>query len=176
MKRWHIVLFAVPLVGLLVFAMPAAGQGGADRPFNATLTGAATYAWPGAYPSSCTVVTTVTDATGQATHMGRVVFAASHCPAEPAYVIDGRLTITAANGDTLSGQYDYDPASTSPSIAGAWTGGTGRFAGASGAAVLTFKVVPQFVAGCNPSPNPSACFDFFVPWPWSATIIGTISY
>lgn len=176
MKRWHIVLFAVPLVGLLVFAMPAAGQQGADRPFKVTVTGPVHYEWPGAYPSNCTIVTTVSEATGQATHMGRVAYTSSHCPAEPAYVIDGRLTITAANGDTLSGQYDYDPASTSPSIAVAWTGGTGRFAGASGAAVLTYKVVPQFIAGCNPSPDPFPCFDFSVPWPWSATIIGTISY
>jgi hypothetical protein len=41
---------------------------------------------------------------------------------------------------------------------------------------MTYKVVQQFKPGCNPVPNPFPCFDFSVPWPWSATLEGTISY
>src|SRR5512144_2291228 len=119
MRISRIVLLSVALITLLV-PVASYGQDGVDRPFRAVFTGSATWSWPGTWPSHCTIVTTVTDATGQATHLGSVVVSASHCPAEPAYVIDGRMTITAANGDTLTGQYDYDPQSTSQSVAVAW--------------------------------------------------------
>jgi hypothetical protein len=176
MARWHKLLIAAVLLGLAIVPIAASGQSGTDRPFKATLTGSATWAWPGVSPSDCTIATTLTDAKGEATHLGTVVVSMSHCPGEPAYVNDGRITITAANGDVLEGRYDYDPTSTSRSIPVSFTGGTGRFAQASGVAVLDFVVVQQFIPGCNPVPNPFPCFDFSIPWPWSATIAGTISY
>jgi hypothetical protein len=174
MRGWPRFLFAAALITLVVPA--ASGQQGADRPFKATLTGSSLWGFPGVSPSDCTIATILTDSTGQATHLGRVVATWSSCPAEPAYVIDGRLTITAKNGDMLFGRYDYDPTSASYSFPISWTGGTGRFAQASGSVVGVFKVVPQFFPGCIPDPDPFPCFDFSVPWPWSGTITGTITY
>ena len=176
MKGWPRFLFAAALITLLVVPMAASGQEGTDRPFKAWLTGSAHWDSPGVSPSNCTIVTTLTDSMGQATHLGRVVASWSHCPAEPEYVTDGRLTITAKNGDMLSGRYDYDPTSGSNSFSVSWTGGTGRFAQASGSVVLAYTVIPQFIPGCNPEPDPFPCFDFSVPWQWSATATGTITY
>lgn len=176
MKCWPKLLFAAALITLLVVPMAASGPEGIDRPFKARLAGSVHWDYPGVSPSNCTLVTSLTDSVGQATHLGRVVASWSHCPAEPAYVIDGRLTMIAANGDMLFGRYDYDPTSVSSSIPITWTGGTGRFAEASGSVISTFKVVQQFIPGCNPDPDPFPCFDFSVPWPWSATLTGTITY
>lgn len=50
-----------------------------------------------------------------------------------------------ANGDILYGVYDYDPNSDSNSIPVTLTGGTGRFADASGAAVVTYRVRQRLV-------------------------------
>jgi hypothetical protein len=85
------------------------------------------------------------------------------------------MVLTAANGDELYGTYDYVPGPPTP-IPVTWTGGTGRFEGVSGSALMTWRVVQQFIPGCNPVPNPFPCYDFFVPWPWTATLEGTISY
>jgi hypothetical protein len=192
MRRWSRCFFAVVLVGLLVVPMPTAGQQGDERrgcrpngehgqpvthvPFKAALTGAAHWEFPGASASNCTVATTVTEAKGQATHLGRIVAFWTHCPAEPDNVLDGWVTITAANGDTIIGRYDYDPSSPILSFPISWTGGTGRFADASGSVVGTFAVTPQFIRGCVPDPDPFPCYDFSVPWPWSGTLKGTIAY
>lgn len=161
----------------ILLALPVAASAQAvDRPFKATFEGAATWDWPGVHPSGCTIVTTVTNAVGQATHLGRTVLYSSHCPAEPLYVVDGRMTLVASNGDKLFGRYDYDPTSTSHAIALAVTGGTGRFAKATGTLVGEFTVIPQLVPGCNPVPDPFPCFDFSVPWPWYQIVTGTIRY
>ena len=162
------ILFAVSVV--------SAAEGGSERPFRATLAGSASWEFPGFWPSGCTEVTTLSNAAGQATHMGLIEYSSSHCPMEPDYVNDGMFTIIAANGDELYGTYNYDPNSESNEILVTLNGGTGRFVDASGAAVLTYDVIPQFIPGCNPAPDPFACFDFSVPWPWFATLTGTISY
>jgi hypothetical protein len=171
-----VVMGVILLFSVFVTSGASAAKGGSDRPFKATLAGPARWEWPGDWPSGCTLVTTLTDAAGQATHMGPIAYSSSHCPAEPDYENDGIFTIVADNGDKLYGIYNYDPASESNDIPVTFNGGTGRFVGASGAAVLTYDVIPQFTEGCNPEPDPFACFDFFVPWPWWATLTGTISY
>lgn len=176
MKAWRILWFAAALVTLLVVPTASFAQEATDRPFQAVLTGAAHWGFPGVSESNCSVATTFTEATGQVTHLGRVETSWSHCPGEPAYVLDGRGTFIAANGDMLFGKYDYDPTSKNPTIAITWTGGTGRFARASGSVVSTYTVVQQFIPGCDPVPDPFPCFDFSVPWPWSATLTGTITY
>jgi hypothetical protein len=175
MRGWLKLVFVAAFTILLVAPISAYGQDGTDRPFKARMAGTVTFEWPGEWPSGCAMVTTVTHATGQATHLGLAVATASHCPAQPTYANDGRLTLTAANGDMLYGTYDYVPGPAAPTPV-TWTGGTGRFAGASGSAFMDWKVVQQFIPGCNPDPTPSACFDFSVPWPWSATMTGTVSY
>jgi len=181
MKRKMIVSLAVVITVILLFSpfiIPAvtAAEGGTDLPFKATVTGAAHWEFPGSTPSNCTVVTTLTEATGQATHMGQIELSASHCPAEPEIVNDGRITFIGANGDKLYGTYNYDPMSESQDIPVTLNGGTGLFADATGTANMAYDVVPQFIEGCNLEPDPFVCMDFSVPWPWSATFTGTISY
>jgi len=167
---------AILLLALFVVALASTAKAGSDRPFKANLAGAAYWEFPGTSPSNCTVVTTLSDISGQATHMGQVETFWSHCPAEPDYVNDGRIRIVAANGDELYGTYDYDPNDESNEIPITLNGGTGAFADASGAIVATYEVVPQFIPGCDPEPDPFPCFDFSVPWPWTGTMTGTISY
>lgn len=171
-----VVLAVILLSGLFLLRMATAAEGGTDLPFKATLTGSASWEFPGSTPSNCTVATTFTQATGQATHMGQIEAFWTHCPADPQIIIDGRLKLIAANGDELYGTYDYDAAGESNEIPITLNGGTGLFADASGAVIASFEAIPQFIPGCNPDPDPFPCFDFSIPWPWSATITGTISY
>ncbi|SCX46541.1 hypothetical protein [Nitrosospira sp. Nsp1] len=86
-----------------------------------------------------------TTGTGKSTHMGKVSIAASDCitPMGNHYAFIGKLTITAANGDKLSGDYSGSliPTDTAPaySFSNATfqiTGGTGRFSKASGSVEL----------------------------------------
>jgi len=172
--RWLIVTVAAALIAMMSLPAAAAGQRGADRPFNATLAGHVYFEWPGVSPSDCTIVTTNTEATGSATHMGRVEASWSHCPAEVDYVGDGRLVLIAANGDELYGLYDYYEVEGAPFLSPiALDGGTGRFAAASGEVEADFVAVPVLKDGCN-DPGNFDCFDFTVPWPWWATVRGTI--
>ena len=86
-----------------------------------------------------------TTGTGKSTHMGKISIAASDCitPVDNHYTFIGKLTITAANGDKLSGEYSGSlvPTDTVPiySFSNATfqiTGGTGRFLKASGSVEL----------------------------------------
>jgi hypothetical protein len=176
MRGWLRFVLVATVTIVLVAPMAAYGQQGTERPMKAKFIGTASWEWPGEWPSDCMIATTVTRATGQATHMGLTVLLSTHCPAQPTYLDDGRITLTAADGDMLYGTYDYNPAPGAQYPTITFAGGTGRFAGASGSATMTYKVVQQFIPGCNPVPNPFPCFDFSVPWPWSATLEGTISY
>jgi hypothetical protein len=69
---------------------------------------------------------------GEGTHLGRFHGVSSHCAQGPTYG-DGMVSITSANGDRLDGTYHGGT-----SVAGAlhdtvvFTGGTGRFDGATG--------------------------------------------
>ncbi|NJD59570.1 MAG: hypothetical protein C3F13_19205 [Anaerolineales bacterium] len=170
-----VVIAVVLLLSLVAVAIASAAIGGTDRPFKATLAGAARWEFPGSTASGCTVVTTLTEATGEGTHMGQIEAFFTHCPAEPDIVIDGRLKLIAANGNELYGSYDYDPASESNNFPITLNGGTGAFADASGTIVLTYEVIPQFIPGCTPEGS-FDCMDFTLAWPWSATMDGTISH
>lgn len=174
MRRWLVPLVLAALVALL--AMPAAAAShGTERPFKGSFAGEIRWEWPGSFPSGCTIATTVTEGSGVATHLGKVGLAASHCPAEPEYVSDGRATFVAANGDELNGAYDYDPLSEGNQITFYFTGGTGRFADASGSAVWTYYIVPVLIEGCD-DPENFDCLDLTVPWQWWSTLVGTVSY
>ena len=91
--------------------------------------------------ASCPVLVGTTTASGHASHMGAVSGISTDCaaPYGNTFVFNnGKLTLTAANGDELHGNYSgsLSPTATPPinSIAGSYqvTGGTGRFSGASG--------------------------------------------
>lgn len=84
---------------------------------------------------------------GHALHLGRIKVQQSHCidltSPDPLAFTDGVFTLTAANGDTVTGTYGgrLQPTVTPDLfyIDGTFviTGGTGRFAGASGGGAAT---------------------------------------
>jgi len=104
------------------------------------------------------VLTVTLSGTGEGEHFGRLTFDATELidfrqfgdPAFPnarAVVTDGQFTITAANGDTLTGMYDGvglpDPARpgfVNGTALARLTGGTGRFRCASGFAPFTLDI------------------------------------
>jgi hypothetical protein len=177
MKRRRMLVIAAALVSLLLVSAASAGQGGTERPFQTTLVGSIHWESPGVSPSHCTVVTTVSEGTGQATHLGRVTVAWSHCPEEPDYIVDGRFTLRAANGDYLYGEYDYQPGSAevNPLII---TGGTGRFSDATGTLLVTPWAIPVFwpMPPCDPNTDPMGCVNVTVPWQAGWSITGSIGY
>lgn len=173
MTRWPKVFLSATLVTMLAVPLAGSGHKGKDLPIRAIFVGAATWQFPGTTPSNCTVATTVTSAVGHVPYLGHVAVSSTHCPAEAGYVIDGKMTITTADGAKLFGEYDYDPASTSHDIPITITGGTGRFWGATGTVVMTFTVTQQFKRGCA-DPIPFNCMDFTVPWPWTSVATGTV--
>ena len=82
---------------------------------------------------------------GKSTHMGKVSLKAIDCitPMEDHFIFEGTFTLTATNGDTVTGGYKgaFVPADDQSrySLSGAKfeiTGGTGRFRGAKGIAEL----------------------------------------
>ena len=174
-RRWLIVTIVAALIALMSLPAASAASGGTHRPFRAALAGEVTFEFPGVSPSDCTIVTTKTHAMGNATHMGLVESYWSHCPAEVDYVGDGRMILIAANGDELYGFYDYFELAGAPVLTAiALDGGTGRFADATGEITADFVAVPQFIDGCG-DPTSIDCLDFTVPWPWWATLAGSIS-
>lgn len=174
MRRVWVLIFATALIALLLAPMASAGKGGTDRPFTASFVGQATFTFPDSCPSSgCDEFTSVADATGPASHLGWASYHSTHHPYDFTNPLDGAVTITAANGDTLFGVYDYDLFSESPGVLVTFVGGTGRFADATGTAILTYDTTPQFQ---EPPCRFDYCLNPYVPWPWSATLTGTISY
>ncbi len=86
----------------------------------------------------CPVLTVEIHGTGNATHLGRLTDDQSHCAAPPSLAFtDGQFAFTAANGDRLQAHVLRDFVPLDPplfTIDGHFTitGGTGRFAGATG--------------------------------------------
>jgi hypothetical protein len=76
--------------------------------------------------------------TGIGTHLGRLTTDQSHCATATSLAFTGgEFTLTAANGDQLQGTYSgvfepLEPPLFSVDGAFTFTGGTGRFAGATG--------------------------------------------
>ena len=174
MRRTLILLVAAAaLASLLLVPAASAQRGGTDRPFHTTLVGSIHFEFDAVSPSNCAGVTTLSEGTGEATHLGRVTVAWSHCPTEPEYIMDGRMILTAANGDQLYGLYDHDNLS-----AVTVTGGTGRFSGATGSLVNDIVVVPVFwpMPPCDPNTDPMGCVNVTVPWQAGWSISGTLSY
>jgi hypothetical protein len=97
---------------------------------------------------------TVLEGGGTATHVGRYTIVNSHCvdPVSGA-LTDGRFSKTAANGDQLFGTYAGNSSVIqAPAPIGifavhgtlTYTGGTGRFAGVTGSAILEGTLTADF--------------------------------
>jgi hypothetical protein len=165
---------AVLLAALAAFAVAsaAADTGGTDRPFTATMAGAA-WAVP---DSSCLTypyspgVRTHSEASGVASHLGLVSMTGSHCPLLDGRSVGGQMTLVAANGDELYMTFEgvSDPVGLPPpgtvitfTSDNVIVGGTGRFANATGEVHETVLVT---FTGLG------------TPWPFTRTSYGTLSY
>jgi hypothetical protein len=124
------------MLGLMLACFVASASAGQrDRPFKGQLSGTITFS-PGAPDPPFLWVTT--NAVGQVSHMGRTVMWSQHAAANE---FGGVMALTAANGDRVDCVYT-GVGNIPPDIAiGEWytvssdttiTGGTGRFAHASG--------------------------------------------
>ncbi|HSG87076.1 MAG TPA: hypothetical protein VLA23_12130 [Candidatus Limnocylindrales bacterium] len=136
----------IGVVTILAFAAgPVVASGDQDRPFKATLWGDDVTFNPEIPAGRCVEMAGVADAlstfkvSGYATHLGWVEAVAEHCSDfDTGTYGDGRLTIIAANGDTLKGTYTNGESTAPPPVTGFRDdfafidGGTGRFAFASG--------------------------------------------
>jgi hypothetical protein len=119
-------------------------QGG-ERPFTGRAAGHASFDLTN--PRGCAAgFTTVTDAGGTATHLGLTSFHSEHC-VTPTGGIEGSVVLSAANGDEVHGT--YTGTSTAPGEIGepiyatahiVISGGTGRFANATGQAALAATI------------------------------------
>ena len=137
--------------------------GGTNRPLKGRLSG--TVIFEVDWSDLDCPVTTVTEAGGKMTHLGRVSSHWTHCApvTQPVYT-NGHVVFTAANGDQLVGEY-------SDELAPPWTihvvGGTGRFADASG----TISLV-EFDASGEWDENGMP----ISPWSFWGVLKGAISY
>lgn len=156
------------MVACVLSVAAVGGQGrlsaSGSVPFSATLTG---HANPTPTADPC-VLSNTEGGSGTAVHMGAIAWASSEtvnfCSNPDGADVTGQFTFTAANGDELTGTYvtlaHPDFAAGIITFSGEWTitGGTGRFAGASGSGTLSGEgsLAPPFEV--------------------SATFLGRISY
>jgi hypothetical protein len=99
-------------------------------PFEASDSGSATVVG-----GSGSVVQTVDIGSGHGTHLGRYELVGSETvDLASGAITNGHFTITAANGDTITGTYSGEALAglTGYLVSGPITGGTGRFGGATG--------------------------------------------
>jgi hypothetical protein len=133
----------VILLGILASLLaPAAARAASETPFRAELTGQAVFT-PTSTPG---VLANTVTGEGLASHLGRVEVSITEIiDLRSGAVVqrDGRMTMTAANGDAL--HWSYSGAGTAPDAVGnvtfsgtyTVTGGSGRFADATGGGTYT---------------------------------------
>jgi len=167
LKRYGTLFLVLALFVLVAAPAAVAGPNGTERPFKAQLHGEVIFSFGDADCQGYTpvAVETQTEASGNASHLGKVVTSWRHCPKMDDGYDNGRFTATAANGDELIGFYSDDGVG---SIVIDEFEGTGRFENAQGRIEVFYEVTPMF--------DENGEMDFFVPWPWKATLTGTISY
>lgn len=154
MRKLSILAIAV----LLLLPVPAAADGGGGHLYFGFATGEVTFDFTN--PKGCeSGFTTVTDTSGWALRTGRTDMDSTHCVVpygDPednlATVHSADIVFTARNGDLITGTYEvaidpFMPAAIGDRIVAegmvTFSGGTGRFAEASGSAririVITFE-------------------------------------
>jgi hypothetical protein len=160
--RGRTLLILVSLLALAVLAPGAAvaKRGGTDRPAKATSSGTTTV----------NVATTPFQASGVGTarvsHLGKSTYSSTYTvtlTGGNTFTVAGNQTVVAANGDmlfqsftgsgTFSGTFGIDQ-TTETSVVWTVTGGTGRFADASGS--LTGTAFTETLSGATASQTTTA--------------------
>ena len=131
----------VALTVALLFSLAGPVAAGDQVPFKGSLAGTVTVT-----PLNPPIALVVIEATGDATHLGRFTLVVPHVVNQALLVGAGTYEFTAANGDTVTADFTgtatlLAPAVLSTAESGVITGGTGRFAGATG----TFTAERTFV-------------------------------
>ena len=160
MRRAGVVLAAVAAVAS-VLAGPSQASEHQLRGFNGHAAGSASFV-PDA---ACTTLAlrTVSTATGASSQLGPVTMSSAHCSGNH---IDGTMTLTGRDGTVVLHYVGdctpYQPGVTMRvecAISFTVTGGTGRYAGATGSGDMHAVVIPQ--AGTTPWP---------ATWTWKGRI------
>lgn len=134
----------VSLIAVLALAFISAGPAAAGDqvPFRGRLAGTVTVT-----PLNPPVASVLIEATGNATLLGRYTLEVPHLVNQATRTATGAYVFTAANGDTLTADFAGQATLVSPGVlrtveTATITGGTGRFAGATGSftAERTFHV------------------------------------
>jgi hypothetical protein len=121
-------------LSLFLFALLCAGTALAGElvPFRGVWQGSTV----SATPISPNVVLVVASGTGNATQLGSFEMTSPHYTYLDTFIVEGTQDFTGANGDTLNasftGQLFPGPGYLEGTLAAVITGGTGRFAGATG--------------------------------------------
>jgi hypothetical protein len=124
---------AALIAGALLVSLAGPVSAGDQVPFKGTLAGTATIT-----PLGGPVVAVEIDATGTATYLGRFTLEAPHTVNQATLTAVGTYTLTAANGDTITADLAGTARMVEPpnviaiTETATVTGGTGRFADASG--------------------------------------------
>ena len=134
MPKWRISIVVLALIiGQAALANLAFGAD--EVPFKGSDQGG--FQLPGACPGG-NLERVVINGTGHATQLGAYAYAATECFDPVSGAFSGSSTLTAANGDALTGTYEGQVSVTADPNVIAYeeelevTGGTGRFAGATG--------------------------------------------
>ncbi|NJD28593.1 MAG: hypothetical protein FIA92_09885 [Chloroflexi bacterium] len=146
-------IVVLTVAGLMVVAatVPAAAAQSTTRPFSGSLVGGAAQVPDAGCPFG---VRTEVWGIGQVTHLGRTSMTASHCTQFLGAPETGVQTFVAANGDRLEMSYVLTSDPYVP-VEGAVltlhgqtvvTGGTGRFAQASGEFIVNSRAILHFTA------------------------------
>jgi hypothetical protein len=121
------------IAAALLVSLAGPVSAGEQIPFKGTLSGTAVVT-----PLNPPIVAVRIDATGTATHLGRFTLDAPHVVNAATLVGVGTYLITAANGDTITADLAGTAVMVEPpnviaiTETATVTGGTGRFAGATG--------------------------------------------
>ena len=170
------VVAAIVLGAATLTPLASATQGGSpkQRPFKGFVKGFVTIQFAPGFPlvrdtfgGRCSVPSdwiAVWSGRGEATHMGVVNAFGSDCDRVDLLtgnVVygDGTITEYGSNGDFLFGTYTNGHGTIGSTFSDEWTltGGTGHFAGATGAGVETFDLLAPPVFSSTPQP-------FVNPW------------
>jgi hypothetical protein len=136
MKRF-ISAAALSLVVLALLGLSRPAAAGELVPFKGSLDGVVTHT-----PVDARTDAVLVEATGTATHLGQFAVSVPHFVDTPTRTAAGDYLFTAANGDTLTARFTGQASPTAtPGVihiveTATITGGTGRFAGATGSFVV----------------------------------------